>query len=324
MKKLLSVVIAICMMLVAFGTVSYADVNAITPEICVWGDTTVGNEIVVSVSIPAYTGAAGGSLNLVYDNTRMAVIDATAGEILGGYSVIVNKTYAANKVRMTFSGSSVVSAYGGEILNVTFALLEAGSAEISTENMKLADINSTKLTCTNSDMSVAIIEEDTSVHVTGIRLNKTNITLEQGDTATLIATVLPTNATNKTVFWESSDSSVAEVTEDGVIYAINPGTAYISVITDDGGYTKGCTVIVTEQIIIYDNPTISISDIKTRPGKSIDVSVELSNNTGFANLVMQVGYDKDILTLVGVEPNESVTEFTPAENYNVYPYNMAW
>ncbi len=89
----------------------------------------------------------------------------------------------------------------------------------------------------------ALVPTDT-VAVTGISLNKSSTTLEVGGTETLIATLTPANASEKTVSWSSSDQAVASVSA-GVVTGKNPGTALITARTVDGGYTASCTVVVS-------------------------------------------------------------------------------
>lgn len=83
------------------------------------------------------------------------------------------------------------------------------------------------------------------VAVTGVTLNKSSLSLYQNDSETLVATVLPSNASNKNVSWSTSNSSVATVTTSGQVTAISPGTATITVTTADGGKTASCSVSVT-------------------------------------------------------------------------------
>lgn len=82
------------------------------------------------------------------------------------------------------------------------------------------------------------------ISVTGISLNKETISLNKGASETLIATVSPDNATNKTVKWESSDTSVATVDNNGKVTALKKGTATITVTTEDGEFTATCDVSV--------------------------------------------------------------------------------
>jgi|GEM_PF-3055705 len=85
-----------------------------------------------------------------------------------------------------------------------------------------------------------------TIEVTSVALDDKSLTLEVGDEETLVATVLPENATNKAVTWSSSDTDVATVDENGVVTAIAVGTATITVTTVDGSFTDNCTVTVVE------------------------------------------------------------------------------
>jgi predicted RNA-binding protein with TRAM domain len=84
--------------------------------------------------------------------------------------------------------------------------------------------------------------------VTGVTLNKNDISLSVWETATLTETVVPGNAKNKTVSWSTSDETKATVT-DGVVTAIATGTAIITVTTEDGNFTDTCSVSVLPSII---------------------------------------------------------------------------
>ena len=89
--------------------------------------------------------------------------------------------------------------------------------------------------------------ESDKVSVESVSLNQTKITLEKGKTATLVATVKPTNATNTAVTYKSSNESIAKVDSKGVITAVAKGTATITVTTTDGQKTATCEVTVTEK-----------------------------------------------------------------------------
>ena len=82
------------------------------------------------------------------------------------------------------------------------------------------------------------------VSATGVTLNKTTLSLGTGASETLIATVSPDNATNKTVKWESSDTTVATVDNNGQVTALKKGTATITVTTEDGEFPATCVVSV--------------------------------------------------------------------------------
>ena len=91
-----------------------------------------------------------------------------------------------------------------------------------------------------------------TVAVTGVSLSKTSLSLTEGASEKLLATVSPSNATNKSVTWSSSDDSVATVDQSGNVTAVKAGTATITVRTTDGGKTASCSVNVTAAISIID------------------------------------------------------------------------
>ena len=94
------------------------------------------------------------------------------------------------------------------------------------------------------------------VPVTSVSLDKTSLGLTEGDTETLTATVEPSDATNKNVTWSTSDASIATVT-DGVVTAVAPGTATITVTTEDGNKTATCAVTVTAATVPVTGVTLN-------------------------------------------------------------------
>ncbi len=92
---------------------------------------------------------------------------------------------------------------------------------------------------------VITLEVSGPVSVTGVSLNKTALTLAEGLSETLVATVSPSGATNKKVTWTSSNSTVASVDQNGKVTANEAGNATITVETEDGGFTANCEVTVT-------------------------------------------------------------------------------
>ena len=105
------------------------------------------------------------------------------------------------------------------------------------------------------ELSIKISPPDT-VSVTGVTLDKDSLTLTEGNTAQLTATVKPDNATNKNVTWTSSDETVATVT-DGLVTALKEGTATITVTTEDGSKTATCAVTVTAATVPVTGVTLS-------------------------------------------------------------------
>ncbi|MGN1060225.1 MAG: Ig domain-containing protein, partial [Candidatus Coproplasma sp.] len=145
-------------------------------------------------------------------------------------TAIVSPDNATNKtVTWTTSAESVATVSDGVVTAVG-----VGSATIT------ATAGSKSANCT-----VVVSPAPTTVAVTGVSLDKTQLTLKIGgnEEAPLTATVAPDNATNKTVSWSSSNTEVATVS-GGVVTALKEGTATITVTTEDGNKTATCAVTV--------------------------------------------------------------------------------
>ena len=83
--------------------------------------------------------------------------------------------------------------------------------------------------------------------VLSVSLNKSTLTLEEGQRETLVATVQSTTAKNKSVTWSSDHPAVAYVESMGQVRGISPGVATIKATTVVGGYEASCTVTVKKK-----------------------------------------------------------------------------
>ncbi len=146
---------------------------------------------------------------------------------------------------------------------------------------------------------------DTSVQVTGVKLNKTSTTLTVGATETLTATVLPSDATNKNVTWSSSDTSVATVS-NGVVTAKAPGTAIITVTTAQWAYTADCTVTV-EAAAVDADAVFTLSDVSGKPGDTVKVKLSLKSAEAINTIAVSgISYSSD-LTFVGFSDYDEIS-----------------
>lgn len=101
------------------------------------------------------------------------------------------------------------------------------------------------------------------INVSSVALDKTTVNLKKGETVKLNATIAPADADNKEVTYTSSNSAVAKVDNTGLVTAIAPGDAVITVTTKDGSKTASCKVTVakeTEPLAITVTSKISGND----------------------------------------------------------------
>ena len=93
---------------------------------------------------------------------------------------------------------------------------------------------------------------ETFIHVTGVTLDKSKLTLVEDEKATLVATIAPEDAIDKSVEWSSDKPEVASVDENGEVTAKSAGAATITVTTKDGGKTATCNITVDKKPNVED------------------------------------------------------------------------
>lgn len=149
--------------------------------------------------------------------------------------------------------SVTVSPSNATDKSVTWSSSNASVATVnSSGHVKAKAAGSTTITCKANDgsgkqgtCSVTVTAAD-PIKVTGITLNYTSASMVVGDTKQLSATISPSNATDKTVSWSSSNTGIADVSNNGLVTAKSKGSATITCKANDGsGVKETCNIIVT-------------------------------------------------------------------------------
>ena len=147
------------------------------------------------------------------------------------------------------------------------------------------------------ECKVIVKEESDPVAVTGVKLPFTALTQKIGTSFTLVATIEPANATNKTVTWSSSNNTVASVTNMGVVQAKAAGTADITVTTADGGYTATCSFTVTTEDVPLTGLKISPAETHIKVGQAGTLNVKYEPVTATHKEVTWETSDAAIVTV---------------------------
>ena len=166
----------------------------------------------------------------------------------------------------------------------------------------------------------------TNNKVTEILLNLSNVNLHIGQTKQMKATVLPLNAINNEITWVSSNNGVVTVSSSGLLTGINPGTAQISAISENGKVAK--TTVTVTYPPIYDSGVKEIelySDkliVTTTSNKNVKIirvwvadpynqfhKVDTTNNGGtlVSDLLNSAIYDNNLVNSIMIGSNASLT-----------------
>ena len=148
----------------------------------------------------------------------------------------------------------------------------------------------------NKSASCTVTCIQSEIPVTSVTLNKSTTTIYLGKSESLTATVLPTNASNKTLTWTSSNANAATVTNAGVVIARNVGETTITARTQNG-VTGKCIVYVKE------NPSIP----KSITPKESSINMYEGNTKDFSATVIPTTASQDVLWKSNDESIVSVT-----------------
>lgn len=221
-----------------------ANGNVFTANFTVDKDTPTG-EYPVSLTV---TEIQDSNFDTLHTGTYTAMVKVTNSTPVAATSVTLDKHTLDLTVGSSETLTATVRPEGATNKDVTWVSSDPDVATVA--NGVVTAVKPGKTTITISVESNPALNDtcevtvtDQTFPVTGVALTPDKVALNVGETQELTAVVAPSNATNKTVTWESSDPDVATV-KDGVVTAVGKGTATITVTTEDGNYTAACTITV--------------------------------------------------------------------------------
>jgi subtilase family serine protease len=256
------------------GTGSYADFPASSPNVTSCGGTKltcpnlVYDNQTVEVAWPSGGGALSGYFNSPTYQSTLNVARRSVPDIALNADPSTGVLYIVNNSSYIFGGTSIVSPIIAAYLTAIGAnkflnpILYTSPSNVFNDVLigsngaftaKTGYDNCSGLGSIIGNLLSSIINnvptppspsppspsppQPTVVNVTSISLNKTNLTIRRGQTYKLTATVLPTNANNKSVNWSVSNTRFATVSSSGLIRAISIGNTTITARTVDQNKT---------------------------------------------------------------------------------------
>lgn len=190
-----------------------------------------GDTVTVSVNLSSDTKIWGANVSLGFNSNELEYVSSAQGGLVSGGSLHRSGS------KVNFSG--MYNGKSGTVFTVKFKILkDSGTSALSLSSTENTDESGKVYSCSATGASVTVIKS-----VTGISLNSSSLTLKKGETSQLNATVTPSDATNRTVKYTSSNANVAKVDANGKITAVGGGTATIT--ASAGGKNATCKVTVS-------------------------------------------------------------------------------
>ena len=213
-------------------TVTWSSSNTSVATVSSSGVITAKSVGSTTITVTTNDGAhkATCSVTVIVPVTSVGLSQTSLSMKIGDTKTLIATVYPSNATDKTVTWSSSNTSVATVSSTGVVTAKASGSATITVTS--------------NNGAKSAICSVTVIVPVTGVSLNNTSLTMGVGDTQTLTATVTPSNATDKAVFWSSSNTSVATVSSTGVVTAKAAGSATINVTTNDGAYKATCSVTV--------------------------------------------------------------------------------
>ncbi|GGZ71189.1 Ig-like domain-containing protein [Algibacter mikhailovii] len=169
----------------------------------------------------------------------ITITSPSDGDTVGtSFDVTADAVGTYNKVRIKLDGVTQTEL---DDTSAPYSFALSGVSEGSHE-LKVYGKDTPSGTWHNQVINVNVVS---STAVTGVSISPTTTSVAIGETTSLIETVSPSDATDKSVSWSSSNSLVATVNSSGTVSAVSVGTAIITVSTNDGNFTDTSNITVT-------------------------------------------------------------------------------
>jgi uncharacterized protein YjdB len=234
-----------------------------------------------------------------YTDTCVVTVKSNTISVTG---IIVSPATMNLNVGQTSSVSATVSPSNASNKNVTWSSNNTSIANVTSSGTVTGVSEGTAVITGTTDNggyadTCVVTVKSNVVYVTGISVSPATLNLNTGETYNAVATVYPSNATNKNVTWSSNNTSVANVSSNGTITGVYAGTAVITARTSDGGYTDTCVVTVRSNVVSVTGINVSPDTMNLKVGQSSGATANVypsnatnknvtwsSNNTSIARV----------------------------------------
>lgn len=182
--------------------------------------------------------------------SALCLLSACQEELIGVSSVSVDKERQDLSVGASFVLKAIISPSNADNQKIIWtvensSVIDYVDNQDGSATVKGLQVGTSKVTARTDDGGfMSSCNVTVGVGVEKIELDKSELSLKKGESASLKATIFPENASDKSLKWGSSDVSVATVDAYGNVKAEGNGEATVFVSSSDGGFTAYCNVKV--------------------------------------------------------------------------------
>ena len=182
--------------------------------------------------------------------------------------------------------------------------------------MKHVMLNQIKIVAILLLAFVGCTEKETQVEVSSVSLNTATIEMVEGETFSLVATVLPKDAEYDGVIWASSNASVARV-NSGTVTALKEGTATIT--ASAGGKSSTCTVKVSTKVVSVTSITLDKTSLSMKVGETETITATVNPDNATDKTVTWGSSDVSVATVAdGIVTAKSPGTVTVTAKSGIY------
>ena len=221
------------------------------------------DENLATVEEGVVTAIADGEVQIIVTSDDGGFTDMCTITIVTQEIKTTGITLNTNELQLTTSSEPVTLIATVEPENSTEPVIWSMSPEgvVSLSDGVVTPIaaGSVVISATSGDFVAlcAVTVSETIIQVESVTLNTSEINVEEGSEGVILtATVLPEDATDKTVTWASSDETVATVDENGLVTFVSIGTANITASAGDV-VSEPCVVTVTERVVAVEGVSLN-------------------------------------------------------------------
>ncbi|MFA9377939.1 MAG: Ig-like domain-containing protein [Lachnotalea sp.] len=191
----------------------------------------------------------------VGDSTYLGAITPIIPVTINVAKITLSDSSASLKLNQTLSLSATVSPSDATNSSITWTSSNPAVASVDSNGTVTAiTVGTTAITATANDTSTIssscnITVESNIINVSSIELSSTTLTLRKSGNAVIAATILPSNSTDPSIIWTSSNSKVATVDTTGKVTGTSYGTTTITATANDNSSIAAtCKVVVGYKI----------------------------------------------------------------------------